>query len=461
MYVLKLNGIENTNPYEELIQLFLEPSQYKIETQSGKGDGSGESALEYEDICEFEYDGDKNRLKRQIYRKLEALTGKSPKWGILTGIRPVKLAGELQRQLGSPRAAAEALQQEYLVSKEKTDLVLELYQYQQEQLFQPLRDSAGVYIGIPFCPTRCLYCSFTSNQKGPEEIERYLQALEREILFAGQKMKENSILPESIYIGGGTPTTLTEHQLRRLLSQIRQAFDCSVLKEFTVEAGRPDTVTPEKLQVFKEFGVGRISINPQSMHQRTLELIGRSHTAEETKGAFQMAREAGIPVINADLIAGLPRESTEDFLASLQQVMGFAPENITLHTLAVKRSSRLKELDQGYHYRKPEMTEEMLGRAGQILRRAGYRPYYLYRQKHTAGSTENIGYCKSDALSLYNVRIMEEAQTIVALGAGGITKVYYPAENRLERVPNVSNYEIYIERLEEMMRRKQDNLFRR
>lgn len=461
MYALKLNCVENTNPYQELIQLFLEPSQYEILTQPEEGGGSKDPTSACEGEYEFQYDGDKNKLKRQIYRTLETLTGKSPKWGILTGIRPVKLAGELQRQLGSPLAAAEVLQQEYLVSREKTELVLELYQYQQEQLSKPPQNSAGIYIGIPFCPTRCLYCSFTSNQRGPEEIERYLEALEQEIRFTGQNMAERGMIPESIYIGGGTPTTLTAQQLGQLLSQIRQAFDCSLLKEFTVEAGRPDTITPEKLQVFKEFGVGRISINPQTMHQRTLELIGRSHTAEETERAFQMADEAGIPVVNADLIAGLPEERAEDFLESLQQVMEFSPKNITLHTLAVKRSSRLKELDEGYHYRRPELTEEMLGRAGELLRRAGYRPYYLYRQKHTAGSTENIGYCRENALSLYNVRIMEEAQTIVALGAGGITKVYYPEENRLERVPNVSNYEIYIERLEEMLRRKKDNLFRR
>lgn len=461
MYALKLNCVENTNPYEELIQLFLEPSQYEIRTCSEERDSSPKSAFGYEGEYEFQYEGDKNELKRQIYRKLENLTGKSPKWGILTGIRPVKLAGEMQRQFGSSEAAADVLQQEYLVNREKAELILELYQYQQEHLALPPQNSAGIYIGIPFCPTRCLYCSFTSNQKGPEEIERYLQALEQEIRFTGQKMAESNMVPESIYIGGGTPTTLTAQQLKQLLCQVRQAFDCSLVKEFTVEAGRPDTITPEKLQVFKDFGVGRISINPQTMHQRTLELIGRSHTKEETLKAFQMAREAGIPIINADLIAGLPEESTEDFLKSLEQVMKFSPENITLHTLAVKRSSRLKELDKDYHYKRPELTEEMLGRAGELLRRTGYRPYYLYRQKHTAGSTENIGYCRNDTLSLYNVRIMEEAQTIVALGAGGITKVYYPEENRLERVPNVSNYEIYIERLEEMIRRKKDNLFRR
>lgn len=453
MYGLKLNGIDKTNQYEELIKLFLEPSQYKILT--------GPAAEDCDEVLEFDYAEDPNKLKRQVYRALEERTGKQPKWGILTGIRPVKLAGELCRKLGSSEKAAHCLREEYLLDKGKADLILELYHYQQEKLPVPPQHSAGLYIGIPFCPTRCLYCSFTSNQAEEGKMERYLDALCYEIEFAGRGMLDDSISVESLYIGGGTPTALTAGQLKRLLSCVKNSLDLSALQEFTLEAGRPDTITYEKLELIKEFGIGRISINPQTMHEKTLQLIGRSHTTEQTRQAFQMAHKAGFPVINADLIAGLPEESPAEFQESLKQVLDLGPGNITIHTLAVKRSSRLKELDENFHYRQPEVTQEMLGRAEAILRGAGYRPYYLYRQKHTAGNTENIGYCREDALSLYNVRIMEEAQTIIALGAGGITKVYYPQENRLERIPNVSNYEIYIERIEEMLDRKRNHLFRR
>ncbi len=453
MYVLKLENVENTNPYEELIKLFLQPSQYRIVGETGE---NGSTPAEV-----FRYEGDKNRLKRELYVHLNKLTGQRPKWGILTGIRPVKLAGELYRQLGSQEKAHQCLIDQYLVEEGKADLLFELYNYQQKHLGHPAKNTAGIYLGIPFCPTRCLYCSFPSNQKGPEEIERYLTALFQEIQFVGREMTSCNMIPESIYIGGGTPTTLTTEQTERLLLQIATSFDLSHLKEFTVEAGRPDTITREKLEVLKKFGVERISINPQTMKEQTLETIGRSHTAEQTRQAFKMAHESGIPVINADLIAGLPGETADDFQQSLKEVMELGAKNITLHTLAVKRTSRLKEVDENFHYKQPVLTEGMLDDARKLLTKQNYKPYYLYRQKHIAGSTENIGYCKEDLLSVYNVRIMEEAQSIIALGAGGITKVYYPDENRLERVPNVSNYEIYIERIEEMIERKRKNLFRR
>lgn len=477
MYVLKLKNIDtHINQYEELVKLFLNPSDFKVITgeevlagdeDSGialTGNSDDAAAIVAEDaihgeVRTFCFDGDKNKIKREMYQYLSEITGEKPKWGILTGIRPVKLAGELYESLENRDSARNHLITEYLINGEKADLVLDMYEYQQEHLGKPPENSAGIYIGIPFCPTRCLYCSFTSNQVKPEKYEGYLEALFREITFAGEGMKRDGITVESVYIGGGTPTSLNADQIDRLLTHIKESFDLSTSKEFTVEAGRPDTFTEEKLQILKKHGVERISINPQTMHDETLVTIGRDHTVQQTRDAFEMAAECGIPVVNADLIAGLPNEDVDDFLQSLKEVLEYGPENITLHTLAVKRSSRLKELDENFHYKQPRLTEEMLAKAKEILTSAGYKPYYLYRQKHTAGSTENIGYCKDDKLSLYNVRIMEEAQSIIALGAGGITKVYYPEENRLERVPNVSNYEIYIERIEEMLDRKAKDLF--
>ena len=227
-----------------------------------------------------------------------------------------------------------------------------------------------------------------------------------------------------------------------------------------MEAGRPDTITEEKLHILKQCGVTRISINPQTMKQKTLELIGRKHTVEETDKAFDMARLIWDGSVNADLIAGLPEESFNDFRNSLDRIIAYGADNITLHTLAVKRASRLKEIDEEFNYKDEELREQMLGYAEEALRTAGYRPYYLYRQKHTSGNTENIGYCRNDAVSVYNIRIMEEAQSILAMGAGGISKVYFPEENRLERVANVSNYEIYIDRIEEMTQRKEKNFWR-
>ncbi|MDO5490825.1 MAG: coproporphyrinogen dehydrogenase HemZ, partial [Bacillota bacterium] len=264
---------------------------------------------------------------------------------------------------------------------------------------------------------------------------------------------------ESIYMGGGTPTTLEPELLDELLQTVEECFDLSVCREFTVEAGRPDTITEKKLQILRDHGVDRISINPQSMQQRTLDLIGRKHTTEDVRKAFALAEGVGFRFVNADLIAGLPGEEYEDFADSFQQVLALGADNITLHTLAVKRASRLKERDANFHYRDEDLREKMLGFAQERLRREGFVPYYLYRQKHTSGNTENIGYCRRDLASIYNIRIMEEHQSILALGAGGISKVWFPAANRLERVPNVSNYDIYIERIDDMIDRKRKDFF--
>jgi len=380
-------------------------------------------------------------------------------WGVLTGIRPVKLAGELYEKLHCKTQVKNALINEYLLSAEKAELLIGIYEYQREILPGPVAGQAGIYIGIPFCPTRCLYCSFTSNQALGSKIVEYMDALYKEIEFAGREMKSADIKPETVYIGGGTPTTLDSLQLEQLFVHIKNNFDLSALKEFTVEAGRPDTITPDKLKVIKEAGVSRISINPQSMQDKTLKLIGRSHTPQDIRDAFFAARAGGSCIINMDIIAGLPEESVPDFLDTMKQVIKLGPENITVHTLAVKRASKLIDMNKDYHHEKGGPVREMLHACNEILRGEGYVPYYLYRQKRMAGSLENTGWCKRGAAGVYNIRIMEEKQTVIALGAGGITKVYYPCENRLERVPNVTNYELYISRIDEMLERKKENLF--
>ena len=374
-------------------------------------------------------------------------------------------SGEALRELldthGSTEKVLQILKNEFYLSEENAGLIMDICLYQRQILDKAPADSAGVYIGIPFCPTRCVYCSFASNQVSDSEIERYLQALHREIEYTGRRMRETGIKAESVYIGGGTPTTLNEAQLYALLEKTTHAFDFSALKEFTVEAGRPDTITEEKLQIMRSFGVGRISINPQTMKQETLQLIGRMHSVEAVKQAFSLAEKAGFSAVNADIIAGLPEEDGEDFRNTLQQVLALGAENITVHCLAVKRASRLIDIDPDFHYRQAEVVSGMLADSRTAMENAGYRPYYLYRQKHMAGAYENIGYGKPGKECIYNIRIMDEHQSIVALGAGGITKVYFPEENRLERVPNVTNYQQYIDRIDEMLERKKKDYLRR
>ena len=441
MYRFIINNIENTSQFEELIKEFLQPSEYGPE---------GDTILEYD------YTGDKEEVKRQIYRDLSRLTGKSPKWGILTGIRPVKLAGELADRGEDPEQVLKNL---YLVHESKTGLVRDILDYQREMAGRPSPKTLSVYIGIPFCPTRCLYCSFTSNQVRQEQMGPYLEALGKEIDYTGSAVKDAGWIPETLYFGGGTPTSLSAEQLDGLLSRVSEAFALGGLREYTVEAGRPDTITEDKLRVLIDHGVDRISINPQSMKQKTLELIGRRHTVDDVYRAFELAWKVGIEVINADLIAGLPEETEKDFARSLDELIRLEAGNITLHTLAVKRASRLREMDENFNYRDEALRDRMLACAHETLRNTGYRPYYLYRQKHTSGNTENTGFCKDGRPGLYNIRIMEEAQSNLALGAGGISKIYFPEENRLERVANVSNYEIYIDRIDDMIMRKRKGFF--
>lgn len=459
MYEVNIKHVDNTAQYEELIKVFLKPSEYVMVKEGGDivvNEDNLENMPEDKDG-----NGGKNIVKRQIYDALSRLTGHTHPWGILIGIRPVKLCGEIFEKTQSSRETLNVLQEKFYVAEDKAQLLLSMYMHQQKYVGKAASNSVSIYIGIPFCPTRCLYCSFASNQVKHEEISRYLEALYKEIEYVGRRLKDESRKPESIYIGGGTPTTLTGSELDEMLSRVEASFDLTNLREFTVEAGRPDTITAEKLKVLADHHIERISINPQSMKDKTLELIGRNHSVEDIRQAFQMAKDAVIKDINADIITGLPEEGLEDFENTLDEVLDLGATNITVHTLAVKRASKLVELDNEYHYKHVETVEKMLECSREKLKDRGFVPYYLYRQKHMMGAKENTGYCLTGHDCIYNVRIMEEHQTIVALGAGGITKVYFPEEDRLERVPNVTNYQEYISRIDEMLDRKEKNLFRR
>ena len=399
--------------------------------------------------------GDYNDSKRRAYAFFRKITGKDLDWGILTGVRPSKLYNELKAKGEDPE---KVLKERYYVSDEKIRLLRRVSESQARVNRDRDPKAVGLYLGIPFCPTRCQYCSFTSNQISKPAATAYLQALYKEMDAIKAILDRNGQWAESIYIGGGTPTSLDPEDLKPFLEKTRDLFVSNRTKEFTVEGGRPETITAEKLAIIQEAGAGRISINPQSMKQHTLDLIGRRHTPEQIREAFELAKQSGIGIINADLITGLPEEEPEDFRRSLEEVLGLGPQNITVHTLAVKKASRMIEEDPQIAARQGENVRVMLETADNMLSEAGYEPYYMYRQKHMAGNFENVGWCLPGTESLYNIRIMEEDQTIVAMGAGAISKVYFPAENRLERVPNVSNYQIYIERIDEMIERKETGL---
>ncbi len=465
MIQINLHHFENKYEFSELTKIFLKPEDFVVigdfDDEETKAKISakleGKTVERVLDINSSDYK-DKNLIKYELYQALAEITGQRADWGIMTGVRPVKLTGELIKKHGLAEADR-LLKELYLLSDEKRHLVLDTYDFQQTYLGEPKENSAGIYIGIPFCPTRCLYCSFTSNQVPPNEINRYLTVLYREIEACGSLMKERGYHAESIYMGGGTPTTLSADQMDVLLNRIEKSFGRDTVREFTVEAGRPDTIDYHKLGTLLMHDIDRISINPQSMKAGTLEIIGRAHTPKDTRAAMKLAKKMGMNFVNMDIIAGLPKETPADFKDTLEELIDYGAANITVHTLAVKRASLLIEQDPDFHYKQADTVRTMLEIAKEKLTSAGYRPYYLYRQKHMAGSLENIGWCKDNAFSVYNIRIMEEAQTIAALGAGGISKQFYPAENRHERVPNVSNYDIYIDRIDEMIKRKQLNLF--
>ena len=451
MYAFKAYNYQKPELLYELIDQFIMPTQYKLFEDGLDND------KEIIDLKSALMGESKDAIKREIFHKLSTSTGLSPEWGILTGIRPVKLCGELIDAHGLDEARR-VLKNEYLIDDSKIDMIVKMYNYQIASFGKAKENSVGMYIGIPFCPTRCLYCSFISSQAENEKLEAYVDTLIEEIKEIGLRLDNSKFHIESLYIGGGTPTTLNENQLNRLLDAINKYLDIHSIKEYTIEAGRPDTINLEKLKIIKAHGCERISINPQSMKPETLVTIGRSHTPLEIEKAFELAHSLDFNSINADLIAGLPGEKLSDFDASLEKIIGLGADNITIHSLAVKRASRLKDEDPAFHYKQSSITNSMTAKGFETLCNRGFEPYYLYRQKHMAGAGENIGYCKPEKAGLYNIRIMDEHQSILALGAGAISKRFYPEENRLERIPNVSNVGHYINRLDEMIERK-DKMF--
>lgn len=401
----------------------------------------------------------KDSIKYALYGVLVKLTQKTLPWGNLTGIRPAKLAmGMLESGMKNTEIAKE-MRERYLVSPQKAALAITIANREREILKEiDYENGYSLYIGIPFCPSICLYCSFSSYplKQWKTRVDAYLDALCKEIQAVSSMMKGRKL--DTVYIGGGTPTTLEPEQLKRLLHTVGETFGYDDLEEFTIEAGRPDSITREKLLAIREFPVSRISVNPQTMNQATLDIIGRRHTVEETRSAFYLARECGYNNINMDLIVGLPGEDISMVGNTLEQVRALAPDSLTVHSLAVKRAARLNMFRDQYQEMTFENNQEIMDLTMKTAYEMGMGPYYLYRQKNMKGNFENVGYAKVDKAGIYNILIMEEKQPIIALGAGGSSKLVFDHGKRIERVENVKDVTNYIARIDEMIERKRTGI---
>lgn len=419
----------------------------------------------------------RNNLHRALYRALSEISGKTLPWGTLTGVRPTKQVLDLLLNGKTEDEISDFYEKEYLASASKAGLAIKVAENELKLLDGiSFDDTYSLYIGVPFCPSICLYCSFSSYplKQYAAYVEPYVQALLKEIEACSAMLSDKKLI--SIYFGGGTPTTLSAEQLQTVIRKVKECFDLTYVREWTVEAGRPDSITEEKLEVLKAEGVTRISINPQSMQQKTLDLVGRRHTVEDIYNAFSLARKCGFDDINMDLIAGLNGETFADFKDTLAKVIELSPDSITVHTLAVKRAARLREKMDEYAASMSHETLSMTEHAVGFLKAAGYEPYYLYRQKNMSDNLENVGYAKPSKEGLYNVLIMEECHTILALGPGASSKLVRNDEmyggnflneledseeyvvRKIERVENVKSVKDYIERIDEMIERKK-NLF--
>lgn len=397
----------------------------------------------------------KNELKKVLYNILKEYTGNELPWGTLTGIRPTKIACDYIEAGKSEEEVREFYHGQYLCGEEKTELSIEIAKKENE-LLQKLdyKNGYSIYIGIPFCPTTCLYCSFTSYPIGgyKKKVGEYLQALFKEIDFASTILPDKKLT--TVYIGGGTPTSLSAEEMELLLDYINMKLPMASVKEFTVEAGRPDSITRDKLKVMKRLGVKRMSINPQTMSDKTLKFIGRMHDSEAVRRAFAMAREEEMEDINMDLIVGLPGETVKDTEYTLSEIRKLNPDDLTVHALAIKRAAALKLKLNELSDMIPTDTAMQQQLTYEFARENGYEPYYLYRQKNIADNLENVGYARKGKEGLYNILIMEEKHPIIGLGAGSSCKFVFKEGNRIERTENVKFVMDYIERIDEMIERK-------
>ena len=430
----------------EVIQIFDGVADITLVPESDAVLVNGEPAPAYDDT---------KLQKRWLYFVLSRLTGYRSPWGCLTGIRPAKMINMMFDSGRSEAQIRKEFMDFYCVSEDKIALAMETAKVQAPFLKGVDTGVVDWYANMPFCPSRCLYCSFTSNsiKKYQKSVSAYLDAMEEELAAAADILGKMPVRSETLYLGGGTPTSLNEEQFARYISMFGKYLDVGSLKEFALEAGRPDSITPAKLEAAARAGVTRISINPQTMNDITLERIGRAHTAAQVTEAFQMARAAGFRNINMDVIAGLPFETVEMFQYTMEEIAALNPEGMTVHTLSIKRAAHLKTDSESCAALSTDTAGEMVRMGREYAAKMSMRPFYMYRQKHMLGNHENVSYCKPGFESPYNIHIMEEDRTIMGIGAGAVTKVVFP-EGRIERAFNVKSVEYYLERLPEMIERK-------
>ncbi len=444
------DGEEEPAGYEYKLQVFYQADSIEMNWLSGPGALLASDKRKAADYADRK--ATKNLLKAMLYEMLSKFTGQQLPWGNLTGIRPVKIAMGLLEQGWKNTEIADYMRNTYYTSNEKTALAISIANRERAILRDiDCQNGYSLYVGIPFCPSICLYCSFSSSPLAlwKDRVDIYLDALVHEIEACAKIWADKRL--DTVYIGGGTPTTLSPAQLDRLLSKLEEQFDCSHLREFTVEAGRPDSIDAEKLRVLRAHPVSRISINPQTMNERTLEIIGRRHTVQQTKDAFALARSMGFANINMDLIVGLPQEGCAEVEHTMREVTALQPDSVTVHSLALKRAARLS-LFKDYQDISFVNSREIMDMTARYAAEIGAFPYYLYRQKNMAGNLENVGYARPGAEGIYNILIMEEKQSILALGAGAATKIVLG--ERIERIENVKDIRSYIERIDEMIERK-------
>ena len=403
------------------------------------------STRNYENFCE-------QSLCKLLFLCLKELTGITPAWGTLTGIRPVKRVNLMIDEGKSKEEIFNQLNEKFFVTNEKMELAYHTA-ITQRPFLKTSQSSFSLYVSIPFCPTRCSYCSFVSHsiESAKKLMPDYIKKLCEEIKITAEIAQKLNLTLDTIYFGGGTPTSVEAGQLDEIMCAVSDSFNLSKLREYTVEAGRADTITAEKLAVIKQNKATRISINPQTMSNSVLKAIGRNHTAEQTIAAYDLARSLGFDNINMDLIAGLPTDNVTGFMQTVDEIIHLNPENITVHTLSLKRSSTLfQDCDEV----KKNPVGEMVSYAGKRLVESGYNPYYLYRQKNTLGNLENVGYAKSGFESLYNIYIMEEMQTILAVGAAASTKLVNTDISDIRRIYNYKFPYEYIDRFDQLMQKK-------
>lgn len=485
MIDIKITPADFEYDVQSLVQAFFPGEKFQVNKELSTGNSSDTGAvscevrqlivtLEKEQIL-FEYtEGEqhkatsveclfsdrrqtKNILKKALYELLSEVTGKKLPWGNLTGIRPAKIPALMLKEGKNEEEIKKIMTETYMLSDDKLNLAMDVAKRENDVLKSiDYENGYSLYIGVPFCPTTCLYCSFTSYPISIYQniTDKYVDSVIKEMEYVGERFKKKTI--NSIYIGGGTPTTLSAQQLKRIIQNLKSNFDFGTVSEFTVEAGRPDSITEEKLVALKENGVERISINPQTMNQKTLDLIGRKHTVNQVVEKFNLARKIGFDNINMDLIMGLPQEEESDVENTLKQIEILNPDSLTVHSLALKRAARLNIQKDKYVSMKMENNDRLMELSKMYAKKMNMKPYYLYRQKNMAGNQENVGYSRAGKEGIYNILMMGDKQDIVAIGAGATTKVMSEDKLNATRIDNVKNVDLYIERIDEMIQRKKD-----